>query len=584
MEKFILKVYQKTQKFLHAHKNKIIITKADKGSKTVIMYKEDYNSKINELLEDRNTYKTIRTDPTQKLQKINNEIVNDLFKSNHIDQWQKNKLYSSAAIAPRLYGLPKIHKTNLPLRPISSSSNVPCYQMSKYIGDILKNIISDKYNVKNCYEFKQKLQDIILEEDDKLVSFDVISLFTNIPTYLAIKIIMKNWTTIEKFTNIPKKQFLRMLEFCLKENNYFQYENKLFNQIFGMPMGNPLSPTIADIILDDLLDNAKQKLKEKNTNIRHISKYVDDIFAIIKERDKETILNTLNNYHTKIQFTIEMEQNNSLPYLDVKMHRNNNRIIFNWYSKSTSSGRMINYLSTQPNSQKINTATNFINKILDISDVQFKDDNINKIKTILQMNNYPNFIINNLIQKKVNQTTNPINKTTTTNNNNSIIRYFSMRYIPKLTDGRSLHSIIKQESASYAYKSNATLRNIFTNTKAPIEKNQQHNVVYEVCCGGTEGEKCNLTYIGTTKRQLGIRMTEHKADIKKKKPSTGLSQHIIDSGHIPNFDDVRVLDKEKRMTTRYTLESLRIQQKIRRTMNTQEDRDNTIVSYALAIK
>ena len=93
MEKFILKVYQKTQKFLHTHKNKIIITKADKGSKTVIMYKEDYNNKINELLEDRNTYKKIRTDSTQKLQKINNEIVNDLFKSNHIDQWQKKTNY-----------------------------------------------------------------------------------------------------------------------------------------------------------------------------------------------------------------------------------------------------------------------------------------------------------------------------------------------------------------------------------------------------------------------------------------------------------------------------------------------------------
>ena len=118
---------------------------------------------------------------------------------------KKNKLYSSAAIAPRLYGLPKIHKTNLPLRPISSSSNLPCYQMSKYMGDILKNIISDKYNVKNCYELQQKLHDIILEENNKLVSFDVISLFTNIPTYLAIKIIMKNWTTIEKFTNITKK-------------------------------------------------------------------------------------------------------------------------------------------------------------------------------------------------------------------------------------------------------------------------------------------------------------------------------------------------------------------------------------------
>ena len=50
-------------KFIKKHKN-IIITTSDKGNKTVMMYKTDYNNKMNNLLEDKNTYKISRIDPT----------------------------------------------------------------------------------------------------------------------------------------------------------------------------------------------------------------------------------------------------------------------------------------------------------------------------------------------------------------------------------------------------------------------------------------------------------------------------------------------------------------------------------------
>ena len=51
-----------------------------------------------------------------------------------------------------------------------------------------------------------------------------------------------------------------------------------------MPMGNPLSPTIADIVLDTLQDNVTSELKEQNIEIQLITKYVDDIFAIINKK------------------------------------------------------------------------------------------------------------------------------------------------------------------------------------------------------------------------------------------------------------------------------------------------------------
>ncbi|XP_036317378.1 uncharacterized protein LOC118732355 [Rhagoletis pomonella] len=561
----------------------MVITDADKGNKTVAMYGSEYIEKINKLLEDKNTYKTSRTDPTSTLQRKNNKIVDELYKAKHINKREKQLLTSTAAAAPRLYGLPKIHKPQVPLRPIASSVKVPCYKLSKYVGEILKPLISERYNVKNAFNLKERLTNISVCDEDVLVSFDVISLFTNIPTMLATKIIMIKWDQIQRTTSIPKHKFQQILDFCLKDNNYFMCNNKLYTQTFGMPMGNPLSPTIADIIMDDLLDNTISELKQHfNIDIKFINKYVDDIFAITNRNDVNTILETLNKYHPKLQFTMEMEENASIPFLDVRIHKNNNNIVLNWYSKPTSSGRLINYLSSQPRKYKINTAKNLIHKILTISDQKFHEANIEKIHSILKSNNYPNHLIRELIKQETMRIGNQQNKTPTTATANTPKKYYSVTYIPKLSENFD-RSTLKEQNITLAYKTNNTLARIYTRTKSPLDKQQQNNVVYEIKCKGKENENCGKVYIGTTKRTLGVRIAEHQTDIRKQKHSTALSQHILNSGHTADFTNTRIIDKEKREMTRYTLESLRILEKRENTINKKEDTDNIAAAYMLCI-
>ena len=567
------------------HKKEIVITNSDKGNKTVVIYRDDYNQKMNQLLDDKKTYKTIRTDPTSKLQTMNQKLVNDLYKQQYINLSEKIKLSCSAPSAPVLYGLPKIHKPNLPLRPIAASTNVPCYGLSKYIGKILKNIISEELNIKNSFQLKDKMKEISLEEDEILVSFDVVSLFTNIPTYTAIKIIMQKWEILKEHTKIPKKDFLKILQFCLTDNNYFRYENTFYNQTFGMPMGNPLSPTIADIVLDHLLNDSIDKLLKCNTKIKFIAKYVDDIIAVVKNSETNIILKTLNEYHTKLNFTLEMENENMIPFLDVKLIRQNNRIIFNWYTKPMSSGRIINFMSTQPMKYKVNTAKNLIDKVIDISDTNFHNENIKIIREILEMNNFPNKIITDLIDNKLHQKQNKNNKNNITKSKPGNPKYFSLTFIPLLTDNLSLNQTIEidREKTIFAHKPNSTLHTIFTNTKPPIKISEQHDVVYEIPCKGNSNETCQQIYIGTTKRALGVRLSEHEADIRKKKTATAISQHMLDHQHNADFENVKILDRERRMNTRFTLESLRIQQKMSVTMNHKEDIDDISAVYSVAI-
>lgn len=147
-----------------------------------------------------------------------------------------------------------------------------------------------------------------------------------------------------------------------------------------------------------------------------------------------TILETLNKYHNKLQFTIEIEENACIPFLDVCIHREKNSLLFDWYSKPTSSGRLINYYSSQPNKYKINTAKNLIHKILTLSHQRFHDANIDKIRKILKSNNYPDYLIRELIQQKVMEINSPQNKASTTKTTDTEKQYYSITYIPKLSE------------------------------------------------------------------------------------------------------------------------------------------------------
>lgn len=589
-EKFILNVHKQTKKFLKSHKNEIIVTQADKGNKTVIMYKQEYLDKMRTLLGDRQTYKTVRIDPTKKFLEKNNNIVKTLHNKQLIDTPTKSKLLKSTATAPRLYGLPKVHKPDAPLRPISSSFDVPCYNLSKHIGNILKNLISKTVNIKNSFQLKEKLENYNLTNDEILVSFDVTSLFTNIPVYLAIKIIMGQWDNIKHLTKIPRQQFLNMLEFCLKENNYFQFDTICYHQIYGMPMGNPLSPTIADIVLDKLLDDVTKDLEDKNIKMGFLCKYVDDILAVINKDDMNIILNTLNNYHEKIQFTIEIENNLSIPYLDLRLHRQQGKIIFDWYRKTTSSGRIINFHSTQPFKYKINTVTNLINKVLTLSDIQFREKNIEKLRTIFRDNDYPQNLIKNLIRTSMTKNlTNNLHVDQKQSGNLDNIKYYSTTYIPGLTDKKKIRKIVNDENAIFAYRSNTTLNEIFTNTKTKIDNKDKGGLVYQIkCLGGRDNTgrqtECKGVYIGQTKRSLAVRMTEHERDIKNKKTATAIAQHILDTNHTADFDNIKVLDIEKNHNRRLTLESLRIQEKGNNAINFKEDTDNINNCYTYVIR
>jgi hypothetical protein len=91
----------------------------------------------------------------------------------------------------RLYGLPKIHKEGVPLRPIVNCIASHKYSQAKYMNSLLNPLVGHSpSHIKNSEDFIHKLNTISLKESDILVIFDVVSLITKVPledTLLLLK-------------------------------------------------------------------------------------------------------------------------------------------------------------------------------------------------------------------------------------------------------------------------------------------------------------------------------------------------------------------------------------------------------------
>ena len=105
-----------------------------------------------------------------------------LKKIDKIDFRHYNKLRCSVPQPPKLYGLPKLHKPNIPIRPIVSFCRSLTYQLSKSLTNVLKPLTDEPgHKPQSTENFISAIKTIQIPDDQKVVSFDVKSLFTSIP-------------------------------------------------------------------------------------------------------------------------------------------------------------------------------------------------------------------------------------------------------------------------------------------------------------------------------------------------------------------------------------------------------------------
>ena len=132
-------------KSLRSNSN-ILITKPDNGSGMVILYKTDYIKKTNSILEDETKFLTLGLSSEKgNTSKIESRIQRRLLQK-HKDDLLPANLYdlfrSTGSQRPRMYGLPKTHKKDVPLRPILSVTGSAQHQLAKYLSSLLESVLT----------------------------------------------------------------------------------------------------------------------------------------------------------------------------------------------------------------------------------------------------------------------------------------------------------------------------------------------------------------------------------------------------------------------------------------------------------
>ena len=331
-------------------------------------------------------------------------------------------------------------------------------------------------------------------------------------------------------------EFLKIIEFLFDNN--FTYNNQVYKQVEGSAMGSPSSPIFAKFVMNHLLKAFHDKV---HFAIPFLFLYVDDTFTGLPKTEIVNSLNILNSLDNDIKFTHEVENNNSLPFLDLLIVRDQEKILVDLYKKPISSNRLLNYKSHHPLHQKISIVKQMNNKIENLCSDDFKEKNKKILKDTLSANNYPHFVVNSILNHS---RENPKHHNNQISNQNK--KFIKIPFHSELAP--QINHLFKDTDHKVVFYNEKTNKQFFGNVKDKTPILQQTNVVYEIKC------ECNKSYIGQTAQNLKNRIQQHKNDVKNLSTKTGLCNHVQQTKHKIDFDNVKILEKESNIHKRLFLE------------------------------
>ena len=406
------------------------------------------------------------------------------------------------------------------------------------------------------------LPNLHLDENREIISFDVTSLYTNVPVQEAIDDCSDLlFSGRYKKPPVDKETFKALLQIC-SCNVIMSTNDGYYQQVDGLAMGSPPAPMLANGWMSKF-DTAIKGEAEL------FSRYMDDILRDINKNDIDKTLDDINSLHPSLRFTIEKENNRSLPFLDMIITRENGRLTSTWYTKPTDTGLTMNFLSLAPERYKRSVVTGMIYRIVRAcSTWKAIHESLEKAKKVLERNQYPSAFYDPLIKRTLQKIIEPNQKDEAGDEDESEAeekKMFVLQYRGKVSE-KFEKSLIKLDAPCRVVFTIKKLKTVLPSLKAPVPMNLKSGIVYEICCS-----RCKSCYVGQTSRHLQTRIKEHS------KQSSILGSHFKSCNNTLSMDDVKVLSMSKSVSHLMILEALFIKDKCPSLNTKDEFRSHTLV-------
>jgi len=550
----------------------IVVCKPDKGRGVVIVDRSVYDKSMLSIISDPTKFLPIDIPVSKFTLKIEDKInylLRKLKNSKVISEEVYNNLRVSGSGPGILYGLPKIHKSDFSskfqFRPIFASYNTPSFNIAKYFVPILSPLTKNDFTVDNSTNFSESVVSLSDADSYVMASFDVESLFTNIPLRETIEICLNSLFTdptaiISGFT---RKCFQSLLEMSVL-NSFFIFDGKVYQQTEGVGMGLPLGPTFANVFMcfheKNWLDNCPDSFKPV-----FYRRYVDDTFLLFRAPDHaELFLNYLNSRHPNIRFTMQLENDGSLSFLDCKVYRQNNSFQTSVFRKETFTGLGTSFFSFCTFKFKINSLKTLLYRGYRISSNYISmHSEFEFLKDFFFNNGFPLGLIHSNINQFLNNIFQPVASNSAHTNFNKEL-FFTVPYFGYQSEKlrkdllQLLSKFYPRIKFTFILVNNFKIGSFFT-YKDRLPLALRSSLVYKFSCA-----HCASAYVGSTVRALGVRVEEHAGrslrtgNFFKAPTQSSIRDHCEKCNSPINLDSFSVLGSAKSLIDVRILESLHI--------------------------
>ena len=374
-----------------------------------------------------------------------------------------------------------------------------------------------RYSILDIFEFAEEIRAKGINEDDILVSYDVVSLFTNVPLDETIGILVNkafkdNWFNSQFNLNISRQDLTDLLNIATKDQ-LFQFEGTLYEQFDGVAMGSPLGPLIANVFMCSIEEQLD--LNGKMPEFYH--RYVDDTLTImLSVNAASNFLQVLNACHPSISFTMEVENDGMLPFVGIQLLNKSTSINTKVFVKPINKGLLLHYDSHVDARYKHCLVRTMLERAYRLSSSwEFFTEECTRLENVFSNLHYPKNHINRIVNRFVLEKTSP---TQTTLNSTTV----NIARVALPFKDQKAADTVRRQLNDLGSKINVSFQPVFLSKKLKDELKitekkasivNQQRIVYQFKCSF-----CHENYIGFTMRHLHERCEEHKfnsSNIKK---------------------------------------------------------------------